>query len=122
LRNCSYNAGIGDQEVQFRRLAKKNGWFVPVSTLLDYLRMQEGWADSITARERTRLELKWAPSQDAGRVNVNGPAGTPCEIHTYKMPLTRIVTLSGAGRHLHQVKDQVAASRFIDEPGIIFTR
>ncbi len=40
------------------RLSKKNGWFVPVSILLDYLRKENG-EHVITARERRFLERKW---------------------------------------------------------------
>jgi hypothetical protein len=40
------------------RMAKKNGWFVPVVTLLDYLLKVRGSHD-ITSAERRRLERKW---------------------------------------------------------------
>ncbi|MCU1274171.1 MAG: uncharacterized protein JWO48_1602, partial [Bryobacterales bacterium] len=40
------------------RLAKKGGWFVPVSTLLDHLLQQKQKA-GITAAERSRLERRW---------------------------------------------------------------
>lgn len=40
------------------RLSRKNGWFVPVSTLLDHIRQQRG-EHTITPHERTRLERKW---------------------------------------------------------------
>lgn len=40
------------------RLSKKNGWFVPVSTLLDYLLAVKGHHD-ITGKERNRMERKW---------------------------------------------------------------
>lgn len=40
------------------RLSERNGWFVPVSMLLDYLREQNG-EHVITARERRLLERKW---------------------------------------------------------------
>ena len=39
------------------RLSRKDGWFVPVSTLLDHL-LARGHHD-ITAAERRRLEWKW---------------------------------------------------------------
>jgi hypothetical protein len=41
-----------------RRLSKKNGWFVPVSVLLDYLREKNG-DHIITYGERMALELRW---------------------------------------------------------------
>lgn len=41
-----------------KRLSKKNGWFVPVSTLLDYLLAVKGH-HSITDKERNRMERKW---------------------------------------------------------------
>lgn len=40
------------------RLSRKNGWFVPVSTLLDYLRRQRDPVD-ISDREREALERRW---------------------------------------------------------------
>jgi len=52
----------GDLDRRFRslltRLSKKNGWFVPVATLLTYLqsRQQSG---VITARQRTPMEWRW---------------------------------------------------------------
>jgi hypothetical protein len=40
------------------RLSKKDGWFAPVSAVLDCIESQRGKHD-ITARERARLEWKW---------------------------------------------------------------
>lgn len=40
------------------RLSKKNGWFVPVSVLLDYLLRVQGHHD-ISDTERTSLERRW---------------------------------------------------------------
>lgn len=40
------------------RLAAKNGWFVPVSTLLDHLLQPDGHRE-ITRRQRAWLERKW---------------------------------------------------------------
>jgi hypothetical protein len=45
-------------ESLIKRLAKKNGWFVPVSTLLDYLRERNG-DYVITNSQRRALERKW---------------------------------------------------------------
>lgn len=41
-----------------RRLAAKNGWFVPVSTLLDYLRSRQT-SSTIPAPELSALENRW---------------------------------------------------------------
>jgi hypothetical protein len=41
-----------------QRLSSKNGWFVPVSTLLDYIQHERG-NHVISAQERHRLERKW---------------------------------------------------------------
>ena len=41
-----------------QRLSRKNGWFVPVSTILDYLR-EKNTDHIITDIERRRLEWKW---------------------------------------------------------------
>lgn len=41
-----------------KRLAKKNGWFVPVGTLLAHLEQQQGLHE-ITTQERQRLETRW---------------------------------------------------------------
>ena len=40
------------------RLSQKNGWFVPVSTLLDYIAAQRG-AVQIGTSERNRLQNRW---------------------------------------------------------------
>ncbi|MBC8487888.1 MAG: hypothetical protein H8D45_17810 [Bacteroidetes bacterium] len=40
------------------RLGKKNGWFVPVSTLLDYL-LEKNGGHIITKSDRKRIERKW---------------------------------------------------------------
>jgi hypothetical protein len=40
------------------RLGRKNGWFVPVSTLLDFLLQIKG-RHEITHRERAQLERRW---------------------------------------------------------------
>ena len=44
------------------RLAQKNGWFVPVTTLLDYLSAQQG-ETVITAAQRRGLERRWLLSK-----------------------------------------------------------
>ena len=44
------------------RLARKNGWFVPVTTLLDYLRDQRGQT-VISAAQRRDLERRWLLSK-----------------------------------------------------------
>ena len=41
-----------------RRLARRNGWFVPVHVVLDHLR-EAGGGHEITDAERGRLERKW---------------------------------------------------------------
>jgi len=41
------------------RLGKKNGWFVPVTKLLDYLMIQNGRDATISREERARLERRW---------------------------------------------------------------
>lgn len=52
----------GEVNARFRalmeRLSRKNGWFVPVTTLLDHLRGGSG-GRAITATERRRLERSW---------------------------------------------------------------
>jgi hypothetical protein len=45
-------------ETLLRRIASKNGWFVPVSTLLDYIRSQRGLR-TLSDAERRRLEWRW---------------------------------------------------------------
>jgi hypothetical protein len=45
-------------ESLIKRLAGKNGWFVPVSTLLDYLKEHNG-EHIITPAQRAMLERKW---------------------------------------------------------------
>jgi hypothetical protein len=41
-----------------KRLAQKNGWFIPVATLLDYILKQKNHY-VITDKERRKLERKW---------------------------------------------------------------
>jgi hypothetical protein len=41
-----------------KRLSKKNGWFVPVTQLLDFLR-EKNKDHIITNRQRNRLERAW---------------------------------------------------------------
>lgn len=54
--------GDGKLDARFRllmgRLSRKNGWFVPVSALLDYLSRVQGH-HIITPRERRALERRW---------------------------------------------------------------
>jgi len=45
-------------EELMRRLAAKNGWFVPVSMLLDHIRNQQGLTE-LTPMQRSRLEWRW---------------------------------------------------------------
>lgn len=42
-----------------KRLSARGGWFVPVSTLLDYLREQGTGGVTITDAQRSRLETRW---------------------------------------------------------------
>ncbi len=55
-----YRDGRLDARFEFlmNRLAAKKGWFVPVGTLLDYLREENG-GHVITAKERTSMEIRW---------------------------------------------------------------
>lgn len=52
----------GGLDLRFRklieRLARKNGWFVPVATLLEFLLAQRG-CHLLTDEERARLEWRW---------------------------------------------------------------
>ncbi len=52
----------GAMNTRFRtlmdRLSGKNGWFVPVGTLLDYLRQKNGVRE-ISRADRARLERRW---------------------------------------------------------------
>jgi len=41
-----------------RRLSRRNGWFVPVSTLLDHLAAQHG-VHALASHERAHLEWRW---------------------------------------------------------------
>ena len=45
-------------QVLMERLSKKGGWFVPVTTLLDYIHQEKGH-HNITNPDRSRLERKW---------------------------------------------------------------
>ena len=53
------NGKLSEQfKTQMKRLSKKNGWFVPLSTLLEFLK-KENKTQVINARQRTILEWKW---------------------------------------------------------------
>ena len=58
--HCYYENGRLNSRFRalMERLSKKNGWFVPVSTLLDFLAQQVP-ARTITDQQRTRLERRW---------------------------------------------------------------
>jgi hypothetical protein len=49
----------GRTEELLRRLTSRNGWFVPVSTLLDFLRVERS-SKSIPLQELTSMEHRWA--------------------------------------------------------------
>lgn len=42
-----------------RRLAGMPGWFVPASTLLDHLKAQPGWRETVDQRRLTRMQWSW---------------------------------------------------------------
>jgi hypothetical protein len=44
-------------EARLKDLASRNGWFVPASEILDYLREQPGWKPDLSFREEVRLEM-----------------------------------------------------------------
>ncbi len=41
------------------RLGRKNGWFVPVTELLDYIAKARGGVHALTPSERAKLERRW---------------------------------------------------------------
>ena len=43
---------------QMKRLSEKDGWFVPVSILLEFLKKENGNKE-ITSKQRRALEWKW---------------------------------------------------------------
>jgi hypothetical protein len=68
-------------EQLLRRLATRSGWFVPVSTLLDYLRQERG-TRTIPPGEFTAMEWRWASetlASSAKRV-LPLPSGYPTPI------------------------------------------
>lgn len=42
-----------------RALSRRDGWFVPASIMLDYLRSQAGWRTDIAPKRLRQLEWKW---------------------------------------------------------------
>jgi hypothetical protein len=40
------------------RLSQRNGWFAPVSDVLDYIQVQKG-EHEITSLEHSELEVRW---------------------------------------------------------------
>ena len=62
LGSGSFNKGTGVDprfENRVRELSARNGWFVPASEILDYLRTQTAWSGDLTFRERVRLDTKF---------------------------------------------------------------
>ncbi len=53
---------------RLERLSKKNGWFVPVTTLLDYLMKVKG-EHILSDHERTILELSWLKDQIVRKIH-----------------------------------------------------
>lgn len=51
-----------------RRMSRKNGWFVPAGTLLDFLRGKRGTLE-ISRRELWSMELKWVVDQMARKLS-----------------------------------------------------
>lgn len=51
--------GVADPrfEARLKDLASRNGWFVPASEILDYLKAQPGWRADLSFRETVRLEI-----------------------------------------------------------------
>ncbi|HEY1528391.1 MAG TPA: glycosyltransferase family 4 protein [Candidatus Angelobacter sp.] len=67
---CGFvNEGVVHPRVEYllRRLARKGGWFVPVSSLLDFLRQQHQTA-SISMAELEAMERRWLFDRMAGTV------------------------------------------------------
>ena len=57
--NCLEEGKLNSDFVRLmERLSRKDGWFVPVSTLLDHV-LQERGHHVISSREHSRLERKW---------------------------------------------------------------
>lgn len=46
-------------EDRIRAIAARNGWFVPASQILDFLKRQPGWTGKMSYSERIRLDLKF---------------------------------------------------------------
>ena len=44
-------------EARLKDVASRDGWFVPASEILDYLRVQPGWNADLSFRETVRLEV-----------------------------------------------------------------
>jgi len=67
---CGFvNGGVVHPRVEYllRRLARKNGWFVPVSSMLDFMRQQHQ-TESISSAELEAMEREWLFDRVAGTV------------------------------------------------------
>jgi hypothetical protein len=67
---CGFvNNGVVHPRVEYllRRLARKNGWFVPVSGMLDFMRQQHQ-TESISSAELEAMEREWLFDRVAGTV------------------------------------------------------
>jgi hypothetical protein len=56
---CETNGLNKRFETLIRRMVSKNGWFVPVGTLLDHLRKERNGAASIGAAELVTMGRRW---------------------------------------------------------------
>jgi hypothetical protein len=96
----SFNQGSGVNprfEARLKDLASRNGWFVPASEILDYLRTQPGWSGELTFRETVRLEVLFLWNAIV-RAILPPPAH---ETHVSSMPLfVATIRLVPTGSHL----------------------
>jgi hypothetical protein len=66
LGSGSFNRGnLPDPrfEERIRELVAHNGWFVPASQILDYMRGQPSWTGRLTLREKVRIEARYIAGQ-----------------------------------------------------------
>ena len=45
---------------RLRDLAERDGWFVPASEVLDFLKQRHRGKNELTFRQKTYIELRWA--------------------------------------------------------------
>jgi hypothetical protein len=87
-------------EARIADVARRNGWFVPASELLDFLASQPDWNPNLTLRERLRLDALfiWTKLKRSfnGRPKARDRAAPPAQIDSDTRPMPSLETSARA--------------------------